>query len=187
MRKFMIFGLMLMITLGFALPSNVSAKVDWKSMVLLLTALTGALGFVWNKVELYVQNYRANVAKAEVSVNQVAVGGAYEALALRMDELFLKMEALEAVTKVKTTYVPVTKTVKPLGLSAPRVLVEVEQVPFTPQAAEKPAMGIAVTAPKPKPEPVSKRFSRARLPEFEAVQAAAEVDLEDFLREVSAK
>jgi len=164
---------------------KLAAKIDWKSMLLILTASTGALGFVWNKIELYVQAYNAKQLEAtqqeQVDTNQAVNGGAYEALATRMDELFMKVEALEAKARVKTEYVPV-----PLEVPDP------SQSGETPRKEKMKAQGggaVATSAgmPAPKPEPVSKRFTKARLPEFDAVQAAVGIDLDEFMDEVKAK
>jgi len=161
------------------------AKTDWKSMLLLMTALTGALGFVWNKVELYVQEYNNKQIEAaqtqKVKANQAVNSGAYEALATRLDELFLKVEALETKARVKTEYVPVS-----LDVPDPPVVIDTS-LPKKEKHKAKAAVATVPLAPPAKPEPVSKRFTKARLPEFDAVQAAVEVDLEEFIKEVKAK
>jgi hypothetical protein len=164
------------------------AKTDWKSMLLLITALTGAGGFVWNKVELYVQQYNqkqtdADAAK-QVQQNQEVAGGAYDAMATRLDELFMKVEALEHKARVVTEYVPVTLEVPPPKPDPVAVEVAADEPP---PAKMKAKVATAPQAPPAKPEPVSKRFTKARLPEFNAVQAAAEVDLAEFIEEVKAK
>jgi hypothetical protein len=163
---------------------KLATKIDWKGIALILTALVGAGGAVWNKAEMYFQNYQQ---RQTAQVQQAATGGAYEAMATRLDELFMRIEALEAKAKVQTEYVPV-ETVPPppsaLGAGAGAAPDPVEAVAEADETPEPPPDAVA---PEPKPEPVSKRFSRARLPEFEAVQQAARQDLEEFIKEVKAK
>lgn len=169
-----------------------ATKVDWKGIALIITALTGALGFAWNKVELYVQQYQQQKTQQQVTNTDAAAGGAYEAIATRLDELFLKVEVLERQLNVKVDYVPLEAVPDPepprslgaaAGFAEPMTREEPE-----PEPDEMEDLGaIGVTAPPVKPEPVSKRFKRARLPEFEAVQQAARDDLEQFIKEVKAK
>jgi len=62
------------------------AKVDWKSLAIIVTALTGALGFAWNKVEMYVEQH----------VQRTASAGTYQVIAKRVDELYQRVETLES-------------------------------------------------------------------------------------------
>lgn len=165
------------------------SKTDWRSLLLLITALTGALGFVWNKVELYVQQAMADEVALDTKANKEAAGGAYEALATRLDELFFKVEGLEAKLNVKADYVPVEPTV-------PEPKPEPDAVADEPVATAAGGgvgdttaelVGSIMKREKP-PEPVSKKFSRARLPEYNSIQQQAQQgELEDFISEVKAK
>lgn len=166
---------------------KLATKIDWKSIALIITALAGAGGAVWNKVELAIQNYQQKQTEQQVKTTDAAAGGAYEAMATRLDELFMRIEALEQKTKVETHYIPV-EAVPPApssmgvgGGAASEPVAALADEDETPEPEAPPV------EPEPKPEPVSKRFSKARLPEFEAVQQAARQDLEQFIKEVKAK
>lgn len=151
---------------------RLAGKVDWRSMLLILTALAGAGGAVWNKIELYLQEYQQQQIEVQAQNSDAATGGAYDALATRLDELFMRIEALEAANAIRSHYVPipVTENIPPL--------------PKTIDLREDPDNVVPV---EPPPEPVSKRFKNARLPEFQAVQQAARQDLEQFLEQVKAE
>lgn len=157
---------------GFFKALKLIVKVDWKSMLLILTALAGAGGAVWNKVELYLQQYQQQQIALQAQNSNAATGGAYDALATRIDELFMRIESLEAVNSIRTHYVPipVTESIPPL--------------PKTIDLREDPDNTVPV---EPEPEPVSRRFKNARLPEFQSVQQAARHDLEQFLEQVKAE
>ena len=178
---------------------KLATKIDWKGMALILTALMGAGGAIWNKVELYIQNYQQRQTQQQVQTTDAAAGGAYEAIATRLDELFLKVEVLEAKMNVKVDYVPVetvpeSTVPSSMGSGDSRVATthpSASEDGASPEPIPEPddVAAVALEAPPaiPKPEPVSKRFSRARLPEFEEVQQAARGDLEQFIKEVKAK
>ena len=166
---------------------KLATKIDWKAVALILTALTGAGGAIWNKVELYIQQYQQREVAQATKTTNAAAGGAYEAMATRLDELFMRIEALEEKARITTEYVPVEEVPPPPrafgrgGGAAPEPVAALDGE----EAAEE--VDVALEAPPAGPEPVSKRFKRARLPEFEAVQQAAQQDLEQFIKEVKAK
>lgn len=165
--------------------TGILTKTDWKGIAMLVAALTGALGFVWNKVELYFQNDRT-------STNEVATEGAYDTVATRLDELFFKIEILEKTNRVETHYTP-PDTVKdeplevvPIPELPPKAKMKAKAKP-QPKPSSAPAMPIEKPS-DPKQQHVSKRFERARLPEFKAVQKAAADDKADkFIQEVRGK
>ena len=144
-------------------------RTDWRSLLLVLTALTGAMGFAWNKVELYVQQYRAAEIEQVARNTDAAAGGAYEALATRIDELFVKVESLEKKARIQTHYVPITTDSPPV------------EEPIT--IADEVREVIA----EAKPKLVSDRYPSARLPEFKQVQQAAQNDLGQFIDNVKLK
>lgn len=172
------------------------SKTDWRSLLLLVTALTGALGFAWNKVELYIQQGVTAENTLEAKSTKEAAGGAYEVMATRLDELFFKVEALEQKLNMRVDYVPVEpvvpETTMPEKPDKPEPATVATAVVDEPEAAgggaETTAEVVGSIMGGEKPAPVSKKFSRARLPEFDVIQQQAQgADLEDFISEVKGK
>jgi len=178
------------------------SKTDWRSLLLLVTALTGALGFAWNKVELYIQQGVTAENTLEAKSTKEAAGGAYEVMATRLDELFFKVEALEQRLNMRVDYVPVAPDLPEPGVVTttttespppkPEPATVATAVADEPEAAgggaETTAEVVGSIMGGKKPAPVSKKFSRARLPEFDVIQQQAQgADLEDFISEVKGK
>lgn len=143
------------------------SRIDWKAMAIALTALTGALGFAWNKVELYFQDDQQQQLKLEQAydskVAQQATGGAYEALATRLDELFSRIEVLEKKARVKPSY-----EVPPAPLGQPVMFGRGGGGSLELRSLEQPKTD----------ELAPQKFQKARLPDFQAVQKAAEMDIQ---------
>lgn len=173
------------------------AKTDWRSMLLVLTALTGALGFAWNKVELYLQASTAESVALDTRATKDASGGAYDVVATRLEELFFKVDALEKRLNMQTHYVPVqpdvpetlTPTTKAMAKTTkPDKPVVLEDAPMVGGGAPATTEIVGSIMGDKKPEPVSKRFERARLPDFNVIQQQAkEAELDSFISEVKGK
>ncbi len=61
------------------------SRIDWKGIALVLTAVGGLSGALWNKAEAWIYEQRTERTQ----------GGAYALLARRVDELYQRVEACE--------------------------------------------------------------------------------------------
>jgi hypothetical protein len=115
------------------------AGIDWKALALVLAAIGGFGGAIWNKIDSIID--RALAARTQQ--------GVYEALAQRMDEMSVRVNALEVAHAPKP----------PLPARIPT-----KAEPPPPEVS--PATAEAAPAP-----PV--QFKSARLPSFQAIQQRA--------------
>lgn len=134
------------------------ARVDWRGLALVLAALAGIGGAVWNKLD-------AMVDKALTARTQQ---GVYEVLATKLDDMSVRLAALEAAHVAKPE--PPTPTVpnKPIPGS------ESGRAP-----APKPPDAVTVTA-NAVPEVA---YKSARLPSFQAIQRHAQDNALQLLKE----
>jgi len=142
------------------------ARIDWKAILLILTASTGAIGAAWNKAEEWI-----NEARSE-RVQQ----GTYELLAGRIDELYERVGACEEALGGGAGAEAAGDEISASALGAGG-------------AAGLDADGLAAIA-EHAPEPLEaekppRAFSKARLPDFRSIQQAAQqVDADAMLGEL---
>ena len=73
-----------------------AAGIDWKALALVLAALGGLGGAIWNRVDSWVE--KALAARTQQ--------GVYEVLAQRMEEMSTRLEALETAHAIKLPVKP---------------------------------------------------------------------------------
>jgi len=140
------------------------AAVDWKTLLLVLTAFGGACGAAWNKFEAFLDRQQT-VREQE---------GSYHLLAERMDELFDRMGELEVAVRehqhadrgrgkpspvLKPVQAPKPAESEAWGSGATEVEVAVEEAQAVRPDYSEPAKII--------------RYGKAKLPDFQAIQQAA--------------
>jgi hypothetical protein len=123
------------------------AAVDWKALALVLAALAGFGGAIWNRVD-------AIIEKAMASRTQQ---GVYELLAGRLDEVALRLDKLEKAHAIEA---PAVGPPTPSPALRPPVAPE-EHGALAPVVGET-AVAVDVS-----------EFKAARLPSFQQVQQAA--------------
>jgi hypothetical protein len=72
------------------------ARVDWRGLAIVLGVLTGIVGAVWNKLD----------AALEKTLASRTQQGVYEVLATKLDDVALRLTALEAAHATKGTPTP---------------------------------------------------------------------------------
>ena len=92
-------------------------KVDWKSLILILTILFGAIGTIWNKLE----------ATWDRAINTETQQNVYETLAAQVEELSIRLDRLETISITakesqvnKAAIVAIKEIEKPLAKILPR-------------------------------------------------------------------
>ena len=92
-------------------------KVDWKSLILILTILFGAVGTIWNKLE----------ATIDRTINNETQQNVYETLAAKVEELSVRLDRLETISITakesqvnKAAIVAIKEIEKPLAKILPR-------------------------------------------------------------------
>jgi hypothetical protein len=121
-----------------------AAGIDWKALALVLAALGGLGGAIWNRVDAFVE--KAIAARTQQ--------GVYEVLAQRMEEMSTRLEVLETLHTVKA---PVPLPKPPVRGATPEP-VEETAVPAT-----------AVDAVRFR----SMQFKKSQLPSFQFLQKRA--------------
>jgi hypothetical protein len=92
-------------------------KIDWKSLLLILTVLFGAVGTIWNKLE----------ATIDRAINNETQQNVYETLAAQVEELSIRLDRLETISITakesqvnKAAIVAIKEIEKPLAKILPR-------------------------------------------------------------------
>ena len=138
------------------------AKIDWKAMALVLGALGGCTGAVWNSVDSWLTGLRQDRMQR----------GTYGLLSTRIDELYERVEVCEELLLDEPEAGSIDDGA---GMPhPPGVAVSEEEAPVP----------VEVTPQSP-PEPVA--YKKARLPEYGAIQQAARDDLDGFMEEMKAR
>ena len=135
---------------------KLAAAVDWRGFTIVLAALAGIGGAIWNKVD-------AMVEKALAARTQQ---GVYELLAEKLDDVSARLATLEASHTIEVKgkpgkEVPGSKSGKATPKHAPDVAM---------------ATVIAVDAHATTPMAVEPTFKAARLPSFQTIQQHAQTD-----------
>lgn len=136
---------------------KVMAGIDWKALAIVLAALAGLGGAIWNRVD-------ATIEKALAAKTQQ---GVYELLATKLDDVASRLDKLEkAHVVVPVPPVLVPKQPSPIKPQPPVLPSPVEQGSLIPTSETMAATVVVV-------EPM---FQAIRLPSFEQVQQAAVSD-----------
>lgn len=139
-----------------------AARVDWRAMLLVLAAIGGFGGAIWNRVD----------AVLEKAIQGRTQQGVYELLATRMDELSARLEKIELAHAIESPATP-----KRLDKPAPAPMpVEHGSLP-SPVVSEAMAATVMVTEPE---------YKAANLPSFDQIQQSAKQDRMPELLETSA-
>lgn len=130
------------------------ARVDWRGLALVLAALAGIGGAIWNRLDSIVE--RALAARTQQ--------GVYEVLATKIDDISLRLASLEA-THVPTPAVP-----------APTPAAPDEPVPGSksgrvPSSMRPPDAAVVMIDAVPEVT-----YKAARLPSFQTIQRRAQDD-----------
>jgi len=136
------------------------AAVDWKSMLLVLTLLGSIGGTTCNFIFDRINSRRGSRVQE----------GVYERLAERMDELFERMDAIEAVVMAEDEVVP-PMAPEPQMMPATTSL----EPMHAPADFDEPVYDGSA------PTPTARRFERADLPDFDEIQQKAE-EGQDLMR-----
>jgi len=139
-----------------------AAGIDWKALALVLAALGGLGGAIWNRVDSWVE--KALAARTQQ--------GVYEVLAQRMDEISARLEALEATHTIKGVAPTHTSTKAEPTVTQVATTVPVKATPVL-NALEKRVLLLA---------PEAMQFKRARLPSFQILQQRAVDDVAPVLQ-----
>lgn len=132
------------------------ARVDWRGLAIVIAAVAGIVGAVWNKLD-------AAIEKALAARTQQ---GVYEVLANKLDDVALRLTALEAAHVPDGKVVPQPmppKPVKPIPGS------ESGRAPTPPAPAAAMVMVDADGVP-------DTTFGAAKLPSFQTIQQRAKED-----------
>lgn len=154
------------------------AKIDWRSMAMVLGVLGGCGGAVWNQVDSWLQQARDDRTQS----------GAYELLAERVDELYERVEVCELAHE-SAEAAPEMPPASTRRSRKPKLL-ESESIDTQLQASS-PTNSTAIdeTIPEdaPPPEPVA--YKKSRLPSFEVIQQKARQleDMEGFMEDMKAR
>lgn len=158
------------------------AKIDWKSMVVVLTIIGGAGGYLLDWID-------------DLSENR-AQSGAYDLLAQRIDELYTRVETCETAHQVAEgapeaaggAAVSSGKGGKRKPTSKPPEAARVvPPLPASPHPDEPITMVETNMESAPPPTPVA--YEKSRLPSFNAIQQKARQieDMEDFMEDMKAR
>ena len=132
------------------------ARVDWRGLAIVLAALAGIGGAIWNKLD-------AAIEKALAARTQQ---GVYEVLANKLDDVALRLAAIEASHAIDGKALPQPK---PPTLMQPVRGSETGKAPAPPL----PAAAMIVVDADGVPDTT---FGAAKLPSFQTIQKRAEQD-----------
>ena len=120
---------------------------DWKGIAALVTALVAAAGFVWNKAE----------GCYDRAHNQSIQAASYEATAGKIEDLYVRLGALEHVIQMLPSLFTkkAADAEKLVGVLAPAKPAPVPEVP---------------DAGMPPPAPPERVFQKSGLPQFQKLQ-----------------
>lgn len=145
------------------------SKTDWKSLFMVLCAVGGLAGAVWNKVE--------HLYHADESEDVQA--GSYELVAGRIEELFVKFDSLERRVALCEAGAKSFPAVPPTPVTAPRPPAPAELagpamfLHLIPEVEEDPEFETEIRAME-----IEAKYEKARLPPFEMLQQKREQDEE---------
>ena len=138
----------------------------------------GCAGAVWNQVDSWVQQAHDDRTQS----------GTYELLAQRLDELYERVEACEAVYEPAETDEVDEAAAPPRPTDRPR-LVEAVSVDAQLQASSPPdnAAMVEMIMESAPPDPVA--YKKSRLPSFDVIQQKARQleDMDDFMEDMKAR
>lgn len=129
------------------------ARVDWRGLAIVLAAVAGIVGAVWNKLDAVVE--KALAARTQQ--------GVYEVLADKLDDLSARLVALEGMHAAKGE---APRPATPRSPDKPIPGSETGQAPKPVDAAT-----VAVAEPS-----IDKAFTSAQLPSFQTIQKHAVAD-----------
>jgi hypothetical protein len=130
------------------------ARVDWRGLAIVLAAVAGIGGAIWNKLD-------AAIEKALAARTQQ---GIYEVLANKLDDVALRLTALEAAHVTKGTIAP------PKPPSAPMQPIPGSETGRAPLAPTEAMVMVDVDGVP------DTTFGAAKLPSFQTIQKRAETD-----------
>jgi len=132
---------------------KLAARVDWRGLALVLAALAGIGGAVWNKLDSIV----------EKTLTARTQQGVYEVLASKLDDMSARIESLET-----------SHGIKPKPPAAPDKSGPDNETGRAPTPISDAAMAAVVTVDAGGPiAPAEPTFNAAQLPSFRAIQQKA--------------